>query len=511
MQVQALSEAVACVTRNAQSFQYSRKIRNDKHIIPKVRGNPAAGGKQWPEQWQHFRSRCITQTIGARGYGSGIQSSLREAKTFLGSVRGVCQGHHGHNIAFALPDQAIGVQDCVQRLLGRNVAQSCGHAAMNVGSHHNAESAGLLDEAKEIHQVQVCHIERNVGGLLRRRSLRQTHASAQEEERNSDDEAPGHNIFYANSDAAWPSSGADLSATMARLGMREAAQTRPAKPEFSGLRVLSLESRRSEELARLIRNYGGVPILAPSMREVPLKDNQEALNLISELMAGRVSVLILLTGVGTRVLLRVAEDSQKQQFPRFLEALQSVCTVARDGKAAAALGEAGVRATLTASEPNTWREVLQSLDANAGTIPLKGRTVAVQEYGLSNYELLNALAERGARVMRVPVYDWQLPEDVGPLREAVRKLASGEVDIVLFTTSVQVRHLMQIATEMNLPDAVRRACSKVVVGSIGPVTSEELRTHQFPVDLEPSHPRMGFLVNEMAQRCQEILAAKRQS
>jgi uroporphyrinogen-III synthase len=291
--------------------------------------------------------------------------------------------------------------------------------------------------------------------------------------------------------------------------MAEEPRTQLSRSSFDGLRVLSFESRRSEELARLIRNYGGDPVVAPSMREVPLQDNREALHLASELIAGRVQVLILLTGVGTRVLLRVVESAG--QLPHFLEALKSVTTVVRGPKPVAVLAEIGLRPSLAAPEPNTWRELLRTLDENSDTVPLKDRTVAVQEYGASNQELLDGLAERGARLMRVPVYDWQLPEDVGPLRDAVRRLASGEVDVVLFTTSVQVRHLMQIAREMHLEEAVRAACSGIVVGSIGPVTSEELRRWHFPIDLEPIHPKMGFLVKELAEQSPGLLSRKRRN
>ena len=49
----------------------------------------------------------------------------------------------------------------------------------------------------------------------------------------------------------------------------------------------------------------------------------------------------------------------------------------------------------------------------------------------------------------VRVYQWDLPEDTGPLREAVRKLAAGEFDAVLFTTSIQVLHLFRIAAELG--------------------------------------------------------------
>src|SRR5216684_1398919 len=72
---------------------------------------------------------------------------------------------------------------------------------------------------------------------------------------------------------------------------------------LSGLRVVSFESRRSAEMAELIRNYGGEQIQAPSLREVPLADQHEALAFGEALLAGGHDVLILLTGVGTRMLI----------------------------------------------------------------------------------------------------------------------------------------------------------------------------------------------------------------
>jgi uroporphyrinogen-III synthase len=74
---------------------------------------------------------------------------------------------------------------------------------------------------------------------------------------------------------------------------------------------------------------------------------------------------------------------------------------------------------------------------------------------------------------------------------------------------VQVIHLLRIAKELDAEEALLRSFARVVVGSIGPVTSEALREHGLPVDFEPEHPRMGFLVNEAAQRGRELLDRKR--
>ena len=110
---------------------------------------------------------------------------------------------------------------------------------------------------------------------------------------------------------------------------------------------------------------------------------------------------------------------------------------------------------------------------------------------------------------RVPVSQWALPEDTAPLRAAVEAIARGDINVALFTTSVQVAHLLRIAREMGREQELRRAFARIVVGSIGPVTSEELREQGFPADFEPAHPKMGFLVNETAQRAKELLNRKR--
>jgi uroporphyrinogen-III synthase len=173
------------------------------------------------------------------------------------------------------------------------------------------------------------------------------------------------------------------------------------------------------------------------------------------------------------------------------------------------LREWNVPVAVVAPEPNTWREVLRALDENAAAVPLKGRRVAVQEYGVTNSDLLDGLRKRGALVTSVPVYEWALPEDTGPLRAAIVALARNEIDVVLFTTATQADHLLQIAAEMKREDSVRLALSRIVVASIGPTTSERLREHGIEPDMEPSHPRMGFLVSEAAERSAGILQKKR--
>ncbi len=269
---------------------------------------------------------------------------------------------------------------------------------------------------------------------------------------------------------------------------------------FGGVRVLSLESRRSAEMAELIRRQGGEPVIAPSMREAPIEHNEEAFRFAERLFAGEFEMMILLTGVGTRLLNKVL--ASRYPAERFAEALRNLTVVVRGPKPAAVMREMQVPITVAVPEPNTWRELLEAIRDRPE------RRIAVQEYGRSNAELLDALLGRGAEVSAVRVYQWDLPEDTAPLRAAARRLAAGDFQVALFTTSIQIAHLMRVASEEGLDGAVLSALSKTAIGSIGPTTTEALEEFGVHPDLEPSHPKMGILVQETAQRATAILESK---
>ena len=274
---------------------------------------------------------------------------------------------------------------------------------------------------------------------------------------------------------------------------------------FASLHVAAFESRMAEQMIQLIERHGGRPLVAPSMREVPLEENSEVLRFGERLLAGEFDLVILLTGVGTRFMLKVLDS----RWPReqILAALGKTSTVVRGPKPLAVLRENNLQPTIAVPEPNTWRDLIKALDDLGRS--LKGMSVAVQEYGVPNVELLKAIEARGANVTRVPVYQWKLPEDTGPLTDAVRAILRGEVDVVLFTNAVQVDHVMQMAERLGDADRLRRVLEKVVVSAVGPIVAERLRSYELPVDFEPSHPKMGIHVKETSERAAELLLRKR--
>ena len=272
---------------------------------------------------------------------------------------------------------------------------------------------------------------------------------------------------------------------------------------FNGLHVLSFESRRAREIAQLIRNSGGLPIVAPSTREVEAPSEQER-NAILGILNGDFDAIIFMTGVGSRALLRAAEEICPRD--EFLRALRRAWIVVRGPKPAAAMREFGVPFALAVPEPNTWREIVKALDESPEKIPLRGKRIAVQEHGEPSPELYTALRERGAEVDPIRVYSWDLPEDTSPLKSAVEAVARQRIDVVLFTSSVQLVHALQIAQDLGLKQDFLTGLAHAMVASIGPVTSQKLKENGVRVDMEPSHPKMGFLVKEAAEKSSEIRA-----
>jgi uroporphyrinogen-III synthase len=276
---------------------------------------------------------------------------------------------------------------------------------------------------------------------------------------------------------------------------------------FQGLRVLAFESRRANEAATLISTFDGRPLVAPALREVPLESNRAALAFADGLLRDEFDIVIFLTGVGLRTLLDVVAPVHPRHA--LSVALARTRIAARGPKPMAVLRELGVPVWAAAAEPNTWREVLAALDAKAAEFPVRGARIAVQEYGESNVELESGLRERGAHVTPVPVYRWELPEDPAPLMNAVTAIAYGAVDVVIFTARVQVDHLWQIASMLGIEPEVRRGLARMVVASIGPMTSEALRLCDLAPDLEASHPKMGILITEAARQAQALWPVKR--
>lgn len=256
----------------------------------------------------------------------------------------------------------------------------------------------------------------------------------------------------------------------------------------------------------MIARQGGEPIEAPSLREVPLRGPSGLDALEQDLLSGTPLLIVLLTGVGTELLIEGLRQSLSQE--RALELLQRPQTVivCRGPKPHASLKPFGIKPALVVGEPNTWRDVLREIDAHDLA---RGKHAYVQEYGRTNTELVDGLASRALIVRQVKTYAWALPDDLGPLHAAIERIANGDAEVALFTSGVQLTHLLQIAEQRGMTERLRAGLSRVVIASVGPLMSEALRAQGLPPDIEPEHPKLGHLMVALGALVARKLAEKR--
>ncbi|HET8721190.1 MAG TPA: uroporphyrinogen-III synthase, partial [Nitrospira sp.] len=247
------------------------------------------------------------------------------------------------------------------------------------------------------------------------------------------------------------------------------------------------------------------PLVVPALREIPipLQDNGAVFRFGVRLILHQVDILILMTGVGAKALFEVLQT--RYPLAEVIEALKKTIVVTRGPKPLAVLKSLGLEANITVPEPNTWQDVIATLDYYR---PVQGLKIAVQEYGVSKPEMIEDLKRRGAEVFSVPIYRWALPEDTGPLKSAVAQVLNGAIDAIVVTNAAQIDHVMQLAERSQNAQAFREACKKIVIASIGPTATEGLKHHELQVDFEPTHPKMGVLVKELSEQVHALRQAK---
>lgn len=265
--------------------------------------------------------------------------------------------------------------------------------------------------------------------------------------------------------------------------------------------MLSLESRRAKEMEALILRYGGDPFIAPSVQERALDSNLEAIEWAEALFAGKFDLVLFTTGVGLQYLRDAVLT--KYSSEEFGAGLRNVTVAVRGPKPLALLHELGVKPQVRIPEPNTWREMVPIMAERPE------RRISIQEYGRANLEFVEALRLIGAEVSTISIYRWELPDDIGKLKQAVRRIARREFDVVIFTTSIQLVHLLEIAANLGLADEVESALKRdIVIASVGPIMTQALEERGYVPDIVPEQPKMAPLVRITAEMSHEAMRRK---
>jgi uroporphyrinogen-III synthase len=255
--------------------------------------------------------------------------------------------------------------------------------------------------------------------------------------------------------------------------------------------IAILESRGGGQIAALVEKYGGTPVLAPALAEIPEAEPARIEALIRSFAASPPAIFIFQTGVGTRALFDTA-DSLKLT-PALLQVLEQAHVVARGPKPAAVLRARKVRIDYLAGEPFTTSEVLSGLRG----IGLHGKCAAVQRYGETNRELQAALEHAGAQVIEIATYRWAVPQNKTPLLNLIDALSRSEADAVMFTSAVQAANLFAVAREAGKEQTLAEGLARTLVASVGPVCTAKLKSLGVRVDVEAKPPKLGALVEAL--------------
>ena len=262
-------------------------------------------------------------------------------------------------------------------------------------------------------------------------------------------------------------------------------------PPLEGRRVALLESRKSIELSTLVHRAGGSPLAVPSVREVLRREDFQPL--LQRLTDGGFGFVVVLTAAACEALFDEADRNGVLQT--VIEAMRTATVACRGPKPLTAMRRRGLVPAIVTDKPHTTDELLAALSAS----PLAGADVLLLHYGETNQTFSASLSKRGARVADMSLYDWALPEDLEPLESLIRETIQGRVDVMLFTSQVQFRHLFLIAGMMDREQELTRALrDDVIVGSIGPVCTRVLRERGIVPDVMPRSPNNASLVQATA-------------
>ena len=270
-----------------------------------------------------------------------------------------------------------------------------------------------------------------------------------------------------------------------------------------GFTVAVTADRRWDEQTQLLERRGARVVHGPTIRTLPLGDEERLRVATSALIDDPPDVVVFTTGLGVRSWLAGAEGLGLGD--ELLDALRSAHVLARGPKAVGAALTAGI--DVDWCTPNSRNSELMQHLAEAhrdGTLPVADghdvARVAVQLDGSPDEWMAAAVADIGVDTVAVPVYRWELPEDRGQARRVLQGVVDGSIDAVTFTAAHAVTNFFTIADELGLTDQVLAAFASGATAAVvvGPVCADRARSFGIEDTIEPVTPRLGAMVRAFA-------------
>lgn len=278
-----------------------------------------------------------------------------------------------------------------------------------------------------------------------------------------------------------------------------------------GITVAVTSSRRASELASIVRKFGGIPYIAPT---IGIKDNSplnsECNRFIETISKKRVHFFIFMTGVGVFNLFQNLQKLHRSNTA--IEKLQGTIVIARSNKPRMELRKFGIK-THFVPNINTidgiWN-LLKRFDIknknigilwhgdSSGSFKKRLKSLGANVFDFSSYSYSANLERKNATILKEMGYNYMAPDEE-KIERLIEDIVNGMVDVITFTSPPAVKEFFEFAKRKNKIKALKDSLnSNVLVVSVGPSTSKMLSNFHVLVDVVPTTYRMGPMIKELA-------------
>jgi uroporphyrinogen-III synthase len=250
---------------------------------------------------------------------------------------------------------------------------------------------------------------------------------------------------------------------------------------LNGYRILILETREEAQFSRLLSEQGADVLQCPMFTIHDAPDPAPVEAWIRRFIGNPFDDLVLMTGEGLRRLMKVARRIALDR--EFIAAVGSARKFARGPKPGRALREIGLEPQVTTEKPTS-----EGIAEMLARVDLKGHRVGLQLYPDKDHGvLIGAIEAQGAEVDTVLPYVYDARAAETNIITAIDEMAQGRIDAMALTSSGQVRRLFDVARAHRCEDRLREGLSQTPIASVGPVVSDELKSHGLSTDIYPAN------------------------
>jgi uroporphyrinogen-III synthase len=250
---------------------------------------------------------------------------------------------------------------------------------------------------------------------------------------------------------------------------------------LNGYRILILETREEAQFSRLLAEQGADVLQCPMFAIHDAPDPAPVEAWIRRFIDEPFDDLVLMTGEGLRRMMKVARRMGAEQA--FIAAVAKTRTFARGPKPGRALREIGLEPQVTTEKPTS-----EGIAEMLSRVDLSGHRVGLQLYPDRDHSvLIGAIAAQGAEVEPVLPYVYDAQAADANIVTAIDEMARGHIDTIALTSSGQVRRLVEVARAHGCEVRLREGLARTPIASVGPVVSDELKSHGLRADITPAN------------------------